>query len=129
MAATETAPAENRKASSAVGVDSALAAAISASGIFPRNGPDSSARSWGHKKDGVTFRAQHKLPKLPLPSLESSCSRYLKALEPLSTQEELEASSAAVKNFLGREGPVLQAQLEAYNAQQDNWFENFGEMT
>lgn len=106
--------------------DSAFAAAISSSSIFPRNGPDSSARSWGHKQGGLTFGAQHKLPKLPLPSLESSCKRYLEALKPLSTQGEFEASSAAVQSFLDGDGPILQAQLEAYNAQQDNWFENFG---
>jgi carnitine O-acetyltransferase len=101
--------------------------AIDAAGIFPRNGPDPSARSWGHQGSGITFAAQHKLPKLPLPSLESSCKRYLKALKPLQSAQEQEASAAAVQKFLLGEGPILQAQLEEYDNSQENYFEHFGE--
>ena len=96
-------------------------------GIFPRNGPDPSARSWGHRESGVTFAAQHKLPKLPLPSLESSCQRYLRALEPLQSAQEQEASAAAVRTFLRGEGPILQAQLKEYHDSQENYFEHFCE--
>lgn len=106
-------------------IDSSFQKAVSAAGIFPKNGPDSSARSWGHHQSGVTFAAQHKLPKLPLPSLESSCQRYLKALKPLQSTQEHEASVAAVHTFLQGEGPILQAQLEEYNRRQENYFEHF----
>lgn len=101
--------------------------AVEAAGIFPRNGPDSSARSWGHHDSGVTFAAQHKLPKLPLPSLESSCKRYLQALKPLQSIQEQEASAAAVRNFVCDEGLVLQAQLREYDASHANYFEHFCE--
>ena len=114
------------EAISASGNNSAFRAAINASGIFPRNGPDSSARSWSHDKGGTTFAAQHTLPKLPLPSLESSCKRYLEALKALSSEEEHRASTLAVQKFLDVEGPILQAQLEEYGAQQANYFEHFG---
>lgn len=99
--------------------------AVDAAGIFPRNGPDPSARSWGHHASGITFAAQHKLPKLPLPSLESSCKRYLEAVKPLQSTEEQRASAAAVRNFVSDEGPILQAQLREYDASHANYFEHF----
>lgn len=101
--------------------------AVDVAGIFPRNGPDPSARSWGHHPSGITFAAQHKLPKLPLPSLESSCKRYLEALKPLQSTEEQKASAAAVRNFVSEEGPILQAQLREYDASHANYFEHFCE--
>ena len=103
----------------------ALREAVEASSIFPRNGPDPSARSWGHNTSGKTFGAQHKLPKQPLPSLEGSCQRYLEALTPLQSEHEHKASAAAVERFLNGEGPTLQAQLEQYDASHLNWFENY----
>lgn len=101
--------------------------AIYNAGIFPRNGPDPSARSWSHHKSGVTFAAQHKLPKLPLPSLESSCRRYLQALKPLQSAQEHEFTAAVVQNFIHGEGSILQAQLKEYDDSHDNYFENFCE--
>lgn len=103
--------------------------AVDAAGIFPKNGPDPSARSWGHHHSGTTFAAQHKLPKLPLPSLESSCQRYLKALKPLQSAQEHEASAAAVHTFIRGEGPILQAQLKEYDSSHENYFEHFCEST
>lgn len=107
--------------------DSLFREAVNAAGIFPRNGPDQSARSWGHHSSGVTFASQHKLPKLPLPSLESSCQRYLEALKPLQSDSEHKASIAAVQNFLHEEGPILQAQLNEYDRTHTNYFEHFCE--
>lgn len=101
--------------------------AVNAAGMFPRNGPDLTARSWSHHDSGITFAAQHKLPKQPLPSLESSCKKYLEALKTLQSVEEQEASAAAVKNFLHGEGPILQAQLKEYDNSQANYFEHYCE--
>lgn len=108
-------------------VSSSFREAVDAAGIFPRNGPDPSARSWGHPASGITFAAQHKLPKQPLPSLESSCKRYLEALKPLQSSEEQKASAVAVRNFVCKEGPILQAQLREYDASHANYFEHFCE--
>lgn len=33
--------------------------------------------------DGVTFKYQNQLPKLPIPELEDTAKRYLAALKPL----------------------------------------------
>lgn len=102
--------------------------------LFPRNGPDASARSWGHQTiatasswtgGGSTFPAQQTLPKQPLPSLHSSCERYLTALKPLQSEEEHSKSEAAVKEFLTGDGPILQAQLERYDDSHENWFEHY----
>ena len=103
----------------------ALEEAVEKSGIFPKNGPDPSVRSWCHTSSGVTFASQHKLPKQPLPTLESSCRRYLEALKPLQSSEEHADSEAAVSRFINGEGAVLQAQLEAYNKSHANYFEHF----
>ena len=105
----------------------AMQAAIETAAIFPKNGPDPSARSWGHDPEGQTFRAQHGVPKLPLPSLEGSCERYLQAVKALQSTDEHGTSTAAVHSFLQHEGPLLQKQLEAYNKSHVNWFENFCE--
>ncbi len=110
-------------------VGSSFREAVNAAGIFPRNGPDQSARSWGHQRaSGITFAAQHKLPKLPVPSLEESCRRYLVALKPLQSTEEQGASAAAVKTFIDGEGSILQAQLKEYDHSHANYFEHFCEI-
>lgn len=106
---------------------SSVKKAVDAAAMFPKNGPDPSARSWGHHHSGVTFAAQDKLPKLPLPSLESSCQRYLKALKPLQSAQEHEASEAAVHTFIQGEGSILQSRLKEYNDSQENYFEHFCE--
>ena len=107
---------------------------MTASAVFPRNGPDASARSWGHQTvatasswngTGGTFFAQQELPKQPLPSLQSSCERYLAALEPLHSAEEQLQSEAAVRQFLNGDGPILQAQLKRYDDSHVNWFEHY----
>ena len=106
-------------------VQSHFKKAVEAAGIFPRSGPDPTARSWGHDGDGITFAAQDKLPKLPLPSLEASCTRYLQVLKPLQPEEEQKASAAAVQIFLDGEGPILQAQLKEYDRSHINYMEHF----
>ena len=102
-----------------------LATAVTAAALFPRNGPDASTRSWGHQTTGSTFSAQQELPKQPLPTLESSCERYLTALEPLQSEEEHLKSEAAVKQFLDGDGPILQALLKKYDESHVNWFEHY----
>jgi carnitine O-acetyltransferase len=66
------------------------------------------------KKVSVTLAHQSKLPKLPIPPLEDTCRRYLRALEALQDPEEHEATKKAVEEFLEKDGPALNEQLKVW---------------
>ncbi|KAF5663117.1 carnitine o-acetyltransferase [Fusarium heterosporum] len=74
---------------------------------------------------GITFSAQDKLPKLPIPDLEASCKRYLEALEPLQTAREHAETQYAVNDFLQSDGPELQEKLKAYAQGKTSYIEQF----
>jgi hypothetical protein len=63
---------------------------------------------------GRTFANQHTLPKLPIPSLDVTCKRYLTALRGLQDDNEHAASQRAVQAFLDVEGPALQERLNEW---------------
>ena len=66
------------------------------------------------------------LPKLPLPKLEDTCKRYLRALEALQDEDEHERTKAVVKEFLeSGEGEKWQKKLEEYNNGVDSYIEEF----
>uniref|UniRef100_A0AAQ4S577 Choline/carnitine acyltransferase domain-containing protein n=1 Tax=Gasterosteus aculeatus aculeatus TaxID=481459 RepID=A0AAQ4S577_GASAC len=65
---------------------------------------------------------QEGLPKLPVPPLKQTCERYLAALEPIVSEEELEYTRKLVKEFLtGGVGERLQKGLERRARKTDNW--------
>ncbi|KAF9518299.1 hypothetical protein BS47DRAFT_1371113 [Hydnum rufescens UP504] len=72
-----------------------------------------------------TFQHQDKLPKLPVPSLEGSARKYLRALEGLQDSQEHQATKSAVEDFLRGEGPQLQQKLIDYAATRDSYIEEF----
>ncbi|KAG7086322.1 hypothetical protein E1B28_002285 [Marasmius oreades] len=74
---------------------------------------------------GVTFQHQDKLPKLPIPSLEDTCKRYLKALEGLQDEEEHMRTQLAVQDFLEKDGPILQQKLKEYAKDKSSYIEEF----
>jgi carnitine O-acetyltransferase len=74
---------------------------------------------------GITFAAQDKLPKLPIPDLEQSCTKYIESLEPLQTGREHEETVAAVQDFLKSEGPELQERLKKYAGGKSSYIEQF----
>ncbi|KAL0572886.1 carnitine O-acetyltransferase yat1 [Marasmius crinis-equi] len=74
---------------------------------------------------GVTFAHQAKLPKLPIPSLEDTCNRYLRALEALQDEEEHQKTKLAVKEFLEKDGPILQEKLKEYAKDKHSYIEDF----
>lgn len=74
---------------------------------------------------GVTWSNQHILPKLPVPSLEDSCRRYLRALEGLQDPADHVQTTAIVNDFLKGEGPEWQRKLEAYNKGEVSYIESF----
>lgn len=71
------------------------------------------------------LRFQESLPKLPVPTLEETASRYLKTLRPLLTEAEFEKSKAAVGEFVkaGGAGHKLQEKLvaKAKDPNTKNW--------
>ncbi|KNF06859.1 hypothetical protein PSTG_00175 [Puccinia striiformis f. sp. tritici PST-78] len=65
------------------------------------------------------------LPRLPIPSLEDTCARYIKVLEPLQTPKEHEQTKAVVHRFLKTEGPLLHERLQEYASTRASYIEEF----
>jgi len=63
---------------------------------------------------GRTLAFQDKLPNLPVPNLEDTCKRYLRALEALQDEKEHAATKKAVEEFLHGDGPKLHQLLIEY---------------
>ena len=74
---------------------------------------------------GITFASQNKLPKLPIPDLETSLDKYLKALEPLQSSKEHAETKAIVKEFLEGDGRELQDRLKTYASDKTSYIEQF----
>ncbi|MEV6315362.1 choline/carnitine O-acyltransferase [Streptomyces sp. NPDC051776] len=76
-----------------------------------------------------TFGNEDRLPRVPLPSLEETCERFIAWCSPLLTAEELAATEAEVAAFLRPDGPgrKLHAALESYNntAGVRSWLDDF----
>lgn len=62
---------------------------------------------------GPLFNHQSQLPKLPVPSLSETMTRYLDTVKPLVSQEQYERTKEVVANFqkAGAIGPILQQRL------------------
>ncbi|GAB3698144.1 choline/carnitine O-acyltransferase [Saccharopolyspora tripterygii] len=75
-----------------------------------------------------TFGNEDALPRIPLPTLEDSGSRFLQWCAPLLTDEELSTTRQAVSEFLDSEtAKELHASLTAYTGQDDvhSWLDEF----
>ncbi|KAI9668904.1 MAG: hypothetical protein M1817_005183 [Caeruleum heppii] len=101
------------------------ASATTATEAFPPKSKEPLASHASKSRPGITFAAQDKLPKLPIPDLESTCNRYLDALKPLQTSREHEATIAAVQEFVRAEGPSLQERLKKYSTGRSSYIEQF----
>ncbi|KAJ1823085.1 hypothetical protein LPJ56_000420 [Coemansia sp. RSA 2599] len=76
---------------------------------------------------GGTFSCQAQLPRLPIPSLKDTATRYLKSIEPLLSTAEYARSEKAVSSFIGDGGmgPVLQQRLQEVDRQAEHsWLED-----
>ncbi|MGW0789701.1 choline/carnitine O-acyltransferase [Streptomyces sp. NPDC002911] len=78
---------------------------------------------------GTTFAREGSLPRVPLPTLEASCERFLAWCAPLLTAEERAATEAEVTAFLRPGGPgrTLHAALEEYDGTEGvhSWLDTF----
>jgi carnitine O-acetyltransferase len=77
----------------------------------------------------LTFGNEDALPRVPLPTLQESCDRFLAWCAPLLDDGQLAATEAAVTGFLAADSPAheLHATLEAYDAQDGvaSWLDTF----
>ncbi|KAG5928458.1 hypothetical protein E4U42_000591 [Claviceps africana] len=77
------------------------------------------------KSKGSMLRFQDSLPRLPVPTLEETATRYLKSLHPLLSESEYANSKAVVQDFIrpGGVGSKLQQKLVARreDPQIKNW--------
>lgn len=83
------------------------------------------AESGPKEKPGITYAAQDKLPKLPIPELEDTCRKYQAVLAPLQNQREQDDTAAAVRDFLKADGPELQVRLKKYATGKTSYIEQF----
>ncbi|KAL8756203.1 MAG: hypothetical protein Q9184_004580 [Pyrenodesmia sp. 2 TL-2023] len=77
------------------------------------------------RRPGITYAAQDKLPKLPIPELEDTCRKYQAVLAPLQNRREQEDTAAAVQDFLKNDGLELQARLKKYASGKTSYIEQF----
>ena len=76
-------------------------------------------------RPGITFAAQDKLPKLPIPELDSTLKKYLEALKPLQSAREHADTKQAVEEFQRTDGPELQERLKKYATGKTSYIEQF----
>lgn len=71
----------------------------------------------------LSLAHQDGLPKLPVPPLRQTCERYLAALEPLVSEEEMDHTRQLMAEFLssGGVGERLQKGLERRARKTENW--------
>lgn len=67
--------------------------------------------------------SQKPLPKLPVPELRTTLTRYLGVVAPIVDEETFKRTRRLVHDFIrsGGEGDELQAELKAYAKTQVNW--------
>ncbi|NEW50505.1 choline/carnitine O-acyltransferase [Nocardia cyriacigeorgica] len=76
-----------------------------------------------------TFAAEDHLPRVPLPSLEDTCTRFVEWCTPLLSADELAATESAVADLLRPGGPgrTLDTALRDYDASPGvgSWLDEF----
>ncbi|EHR62377.1 choline/carnitine O-acyltransferase [Saccharomonospora cyanea] len=71
-----------------------------------------------HTEPTSTFAHEDRLPRVPLPTLEDTCSRFVEWCAPLLTDEQRASTEKAVAEFLREDSPArtLHAALEEFDA-------------
>lgn len=68
------------------------------------------------------YASQTTIPHLPVPTLDSTFSKYLETLQPLQSAEEQKQSAKLVKNFLADPlAEKLQSRLQERAKEKDSW--------
>ncbi|KAJ2084171.1 Carnitine O-acetyltransferase mitochondrial [Coemansia sp. RSA 988] len=77
---------------------------------------------------GALFACQERLPRLPVPELDATLSKYARSLEPLLPPDELAHSKSLIEEFRrSTQGRELQQRLECRAADPNcaNWLEDW----
>ncbi|CAL9705763.1 unnamed protein product [Knipowitschia caucasica] len=72
-----------------------------------------------------TFQFQKHLPPLPLPCLHQSLQKYLEAVKPFASEEELRTTVQIVQEFEDGVGKDLNLKLQQRAKQRRNWLEEW----
>ncbi|ORZ24642.1 acyltransferase ChoActase/COT/CPT [Absidia repens] len=74
----------------------------------------------------ATFALQNTLPRLPIPSLQKTCSLYLHSLLPFQTPEEHEKSKAIIQDFMNSSlaSSLQQRLVDIDHHSPRNWLED-----
>lgn len=105
--------------------DRSLEAAKDVKESFTKKEKDPLSQKGERSKQGITFAAQDKLPKLPIPELDASMKVYLEALGPLQSSSEHNETKAAARDFVEHEGKELQDRLKKYATGKTSYIEQF----
>ncbi|KAJ8094509.1 hypothetical protein PM082_010943 [Marasmius tenuissimus] len=76
--------------------------------------------------NGVTYKHQSSLPKLPVPELQDTLRKLKESLQPIAWDEhEWKEVERKVDQFAETQGPVLQERLKEWAKDKDHWLEQW----
>uniref|UniRef100_A0A914XCN8 Choline/carnitine acyltransferase domain-containing protein n=1 Tax=Plectus sambesii TaxID=2011161 RepID=A0A914XCN8_9BILA len=73
------------------------------------------------QKSGMATAGPQNLPKLPVPALAQTVSKFLRLAKPITSAGELDETARIAEEFLASEGAELQALLEQRAQKLPNW--------
>ncbi|MCQ0005143.1 choline/carnitine O-acyltransferase [Actinomadura madurae] len=83
----------------------------------------------GEELSPRTFGNEERLPRVPLPTLDATCERFMEWCGPLLTDDERARTESALASFARPDGPgrALHAALERYDASEGvhSWLDTF----
>ncbi|XP_031570096.1 peroxisomal carnitine O-octanoyltransferase-like isoform X2 [Actinia tenebrosa] len=79
------------------------------------------------QKEEKTFQYQDSLPRLPVPSLEQTCNKYLESVKPLVNETDYLQTDFLINEFKNGVGKELQKKLLQKGQEQRNWLEKWWE--
>ena len=86
---------------------------------------DLNKRSSMNHDRATTYVHQEKLPKLPIPDLDSTLEMFVRFTEPLLSAEEQAETKKATEKFKAGDGPKLQEALREYSENKASYVEEF----
>ena len=76
--------------------------------------------------NGVTYKHQNTLPKLPVPELHDTLTKLKESLRPIAWDEhEWKEVERKVDQFATTQGPVLQERLKEWAKDREHWLEQW----